>query len=100
MTNPPPTTPWVLGSPVDQVFPTLTAAQIARVKAHGRLRRVEQGEVILDADDQNASFFVVVTGHVEVVRWSGDVEELVVAYGPGHFTGEMSMLTGRRALAR
>jgi thioredoxin reductase (NADPH) len=100
MTNTPPAAPWVLGSPLDQVFPTLTAAQIARVKAHGHLRSVEQGEVILDADHRDASFFVVISGHVEVIRWSGDAEELVVVHGPGHFTGEMSMLTGRRGLAR
>src|SRR5258706_10416056 len=44
----------------DQAFPTLTEAQIARVAAHGHLRKVERGEVLVKAGARNASFFVVV----------------------------------------
>jgi thioredoxin reductase (NADPH) len=91
-----------LGSPVEHVFPTLTAEQIRRIAAHGRLRRVERGEVLFDANanDRNLPFFLVIAGHVEIVRVSGDSEELVVVHGPGQFTGELSVLSGRRGLAR
>ena len=35
--------PMTLASPVDQVFPTLTPAQIARLAAHGHVRQVQRG---------------------------------------------------------
>ena len=52
----------------DHVFPTLTPAQVARVAAHGRLRRVDPGEVLVEAGEQTARFFVVTEGLIEIVR--------------------------------
>ena len=43
-------------------------------------------------------FFVVTAGGVEIVRPSSANETLVALYGPGQFTGEVNMLSGRRAL--
>jgi thioredoxin reductase (NADPH) len=54
---------------------------------------VEQGETAL-------RFFVVVSGELEVVGPGGDTETLVAVYGPGQFTGEVNMLSGRKALFR
>ena len=45
-------------------------------------------------------FFVVTAGRVEVVRPSGSTETLVAVHGPGQFTGEVNMLSGRPALVR
>ena len=39
-------------------------------------------------------------GRVEVVRPSGSTETLVAVHGPGQFTGEVNMLSGRPALVR
>ena len=101
MTDAAPSLPLVLASPVEHVFPKLTAAQIARVAAHGRVRRVERGDVLLEPGDQNPPFFVVTSGRLEVVRVSGNAEEVVVVvHEAGQFTGEMSLLSGRRVLAR
>ncbi len=85
---------------VDRIFPTLTPAQIARIAAHGSLRAVQGGEVLIEAGDQAWPFFVVTAGRVEVVRPSGTTEMRFMVYGPGQFTGEVNMLSGRRALAR
>ena len=52
----------------DQIFPTLTAAQVARFAAHGRLRRVQPGEVLLEAGEQAPKMFVITEGQVEIVR--------------------------------
>ena len=41
--------PLTLPSRVDQVFPTLTAAQIARLAVHGQVRHVQRGEVLMEA---------------------------------------------------
>jgi thioredoxin reductase (NADPH) len=89
-----------LSAPAEQVFPTLTPAQVARIAPHGRVRPVERGEVLVDTGDQNVPFFVVLAGSLEVVRGSDLAEEIVVVHQPRQFTGEMSMLSGRRGLAQ
>jgi thioredoxin reductase (NADPH) len=87
-------------SRVEQVFPALTSAQVRRIGAHGQLRAVQQGEVLVEQGDSAARFFVVVSGELEVVRPSGAAETLVTVHRPGQFTGEVNMLSGRRALFR
>ena len=86
------------GSRADHVFPTLTAAQIARVAAHGRARQVRQGEILVEAGADVMPFFVVTAGQVEIVRPSGTADILITIHGPGEFTGEANMLSGRRTL--
>src|SRR5437763_4881366 len=84
----------------DHVFPTLTPAQVARVATHGRMRRVGQGEVLVEGGQQTARFFVVTEGLIEIVRPVGTAEESVALFRPGQFTGEVSMLSGRRGFGR
>jgi thioredoxin reductase (NADPH) len=84
----------------DRVFPTLTPAQIARVAPHGRRRAIASGEVLVEVGQRPVPFFVVLSGEVQVLRPSGTTETLIVAHRAGQFTGEGTMLTGRRALAR
>jgi thioredoxin reductase (NADPH) len=86
------------GPNVDQTFPELTPAQIERVAVHGRTRRVERGEVLGAAGKLTSKFFVVRTGAIEALRVSSDGEETVVTIRPGQFTGELTMLSGRRAI--
>jgi thioredoxin reductase (NADPH) len=84
----------------DHVFPTLTPQQIARIAPHGRVRATRAGEVIVEAGDKVVSFFVVTAGQIEIVRPSGGIETLIVVHSPGQFTGEVNMISGRRALFR
>ncbi len=82
----------------DELFPKLTAAQIARIAALGHVRSIERGEVLVEAGASEVPFFVVVSGELEVVRPSGNTETLITSHGPGQFTGEVNMISGRRAL--
>ena len=84
----------------DQLFPTLTPHQIQRVAVHGRSRATSTGEVLIEAGDAVVPFFVVVRGEIEVLRPSGGSETLITTHHPGQFSGEATMLTGRRSLAR
>src|SRR5438552_10659187 len=84
----------------EQTFPTLTASQIERVASRGRARNINDGEVLFDAGDEGVPFFVVTSGELEIIRPEGMQETIVVRYGPGQFTGEINMLSGRRALNR
>jgi thioredoxin reductase (NADPH) len=94
------TTPANQTAAADHMFPVLTPAQQARVAAHGRVRQVQTGETLVDADDNGNKFFVVVKGHLNILKTSGDKEEVVAVDEPGQFTGELNMLSGRRGLVR
>jgi thioredoxin reductase (NADPH) len=84
----------------EQMFPALTPAQIARVARHGRVRQVTSGEILFDVGQTNLPFFVVTRGQIEIVRPTDTTETIVVVHGPGEFTGEVTMLSGRRAIVR
>jgi thioredoxin reductase (NADPH) len=82
------------------MFPILTADQQARVLTHGRLRKVTTGEVVIEPDVQAIKFFVVVQGKLEILRLNENREQAYAVCGPGMFTGELNMLSGRRSLVR
>jgi CRP-like cAMP-binding protein len=64
------------------------------------MRAIQPGEVLVEQGDSTVPFFVVVSGELEVVRSSGADETLITVHAPGQFTGEVSTLSGRRALFR
>jgi len=88
------------GSSPDEMFPVLTAEQQARVLTHGRIRKVTSGEILVELNQQPTRVFIVVEGKLEALRVSDNREELFAICGPGMFTGELNLLSGRRALAR
>jgi thioredoxin reductase (NADPH) len=61
---------------------------------------MQPGEVLVEQGDSTVPFFVVVSGEIEIVRPSGAAETLITIHGPGEFTGEVNMLSGRRTLVR
>ena len=84
----------------DHVFPALTAAQIGRIASRGRRRAMQAGDVLVEAGQQPVPFFVVLSGELQVLRPSASADTLIVRQGAAQFTGEGTMLTGRRALTR
>lgn len=88
------------GEQNERMFPTLTMEQVARVAMHGQVRRVESGDVLVEAGQEYICFFVVNTGQVDIIRMSGDVQEVVASCRMGQFTGEVNLLTGRHALVQ
>jgi thioredoxin reductase (NADPH) len=87
-------------SRVEQIFPKLTPAQINRIAVHGHIRAIQPGEVLVEQGESAVPFFVVVSGEIEIVRPSGAAETLVTIHGPGQFTGDVYMLSGRRTIVR
>src|SRR5207244_10941982 len=83
----------------DRLYPTLTPAQVARIAPHGRRRQGAQAEVLVHAGESAARIFVVLAGRIDVIRPSAS-EEVVISFSPGMFTGEATMLSGRRGLAQ
>jgi thioredoxin reductase (NADPH) len=84
----------------EATFPTLSADQIARIARYGTRRRVRRGELLFDQGTENVSFYVILSGALDILRPYKGKEDLIVVHHPGQFTGEISLLNGRRSLAR
>jgi thioredoxin reductase (NADPH) len=93
-------TPIMSAATASVMFPTLTAAQIARIASHGVVRPVTRGEVLIESGQTNVPFFVVKAGEIEVIRPSDLGDFLVAVVHPHRFTGDISMILGRPALMR
>ncbi len=83
----------------EQVFPILTAEQIARLEPKGRRRAVKRGDVLIEEGQAHFPLIILTEGELEVVHTSLNDEEVFMTYRPGHFSGELNLLTGRRPLA-
>jgi len=86
----------------DQMFPTLTAAQIevARRFAAGEARMFKPGETMFALGARNVPSWLVLEGAIDVVRRDGlGHESQIVSHHPGQISGEVSQLGGRATLA-
>src|SRR4051795_11279870 len=81
-----------------QTFPELTQPQIQRARTFGEVRRVQKGDVLFSPGDVGVSFFVLLSGRMEIVQPEMDGERLITTHAPGAFTGELSMISGQRCL--
>ncbi|HEV3192641.1 MAG TPA: FAD-dependent oxidoreductase [Polyangiaceae bacterium] len=84
----------------EQMFPTLSDAQLKRLAAHAERRSVRAGEILIDPGEPMRGIHVILSGSLEIVRPGLAGEELIVVQKPGEFTGEVNVLSGRRALVR
>jgi thioredoxin reductase (NADPH) len=83
----------------EQMFPTLTAAEIDRLRRFGDIRHYADGELLFETGKPGAGMFVLLKGHVAVTQHDGmGHTSPVVEEGPGQFLGEVGQLSGGRAL--
>ena len=54
--------------PNTQIFPTLTEAQIHRIRPVGHVRNVKPGEILFEPGDTQVPFFVILSGAMEIVQ--------------------------------
>ncbi len=87
-------------APREDIFPTLSEAQIARLDSHGTRRRVTAGEILIEQGDTALPFFVILSGELEAVRPTNLEKRIVALKGRGQFNGEINTLSGRRAIFR
>src|SRR5271167_3493087 len=82
-----------------QMFPLLTAVQVARLSAHGRKVSIKKGEVLAEPGDRGR-MFVVLSGSIEVVQPKLNEETLVTLHTPGGFSGDVGTLRGIGGVVR
>ena len=101
MSEPAPVVAWQPKvSRAEALFPTLTAPQIKRLSAHGRVRAIAPGDQLTDFGDAHVSLFLVLSGAIQILRRNGEALEAFITYGPGQFSGEATLLTGRPSMSR
>jgi thioredoxin reductase (NADPH) len=83
-----------------EAFPILTAEQISRIRPLSKVRNVEVGEILFEPGDADIPFFVLLSGSMEIVQPDLHGERLIVNHDAGEFTGEITMISGRRGLVR
>ena len=82
-----------------ETFPTLTPAQIDRIRPYGTVRAVRAGEILFEAGDL-LPCFVLLSGRLDIVitRLSG--EHVFATHRPGGFSGDMVLISGTGSMAR
>lgn len=83
-----------------EAFPVLTAELIARIRPLSKIRNVNVGDILFEPGDTEVPFFVLLSGGMEIVQPELQGERPIVKHEAGEFTGEISMISGRRCLVR
>src|SRR5689334_13214562 len=77
----------------EQIFPTLTDAEIARITRFGADRRYPAGTRLFTAGEPSSGMFVVLSGTVAISRRDGFGQVVSIGRrGRGQFVGEVSQL--------
>jgi thioredoxin reductase (NADPH) len=82
-----------------QRFPTLTLAEIERMRRFGEIRNYKDGEMLFETGKPGPGMFVVLSGHIAITQRDGLGHVTpVIEQGPGQFLAEIGQLSGRVAL--
>jgi thioredoxin reductase (NADPH) len=83
----------------EQMFPTLTTAEIDRIRRFGTVQRYAKGALLFKTGEVSPGMFVVISGTV-AVSWRDGLGHMqpIVEQGPGEFLAEVSQLSGRPSL--
>lgn len=84
----------------DQMFPRLTAAQLARMEHYGQRQRTQAGEVLAEPGNPHRRLIVVLSGSLDILLPAKPGASLLVPLAPGDFAGELSTLRGISGFVR
>lgn len=82
-----------------QMFPTLSAEDLARLRRFGTPRSYSKGAALASAGKPSEGLVVFYAGEIEITeRDESGQPTPIVTYGPGSFMGELAQLSGRPSL--
>jgi thioredoxin reductase (NADPH) len=85
-------------APVQEAaFPQLNSAEIALVKSSATPHDYSDGEIVFRAGETDIDLCIVESGQIEI-RNPRDDDRVLVSHGPGQFSGDIDVLTGRPVL--
>ena len=79
-------------------FPKLDDEQMEAVARIGDCVQLDDRTVVVRQGDKDFPFFVVKSGQLDIVERFGKDERFITSHGPGSFTGDVDMLTGRSCI--
>jgi thioredoxin reductase (NADPH) len=81
-------------------FPVLNEDQIAQLANCTTVapKHFRDGETLIPLGDRAMKFFIVKSGEVEILDYSGDEPKTITVHRKGEFTGDISHLTGMPAI--
>ncbi len=79
--------------------PNLSPKQIDRIRSVAQLRSVQAGEVLYEPSQPDVPLFIVLEGNVSISR-TGEDDKILAVREANQFTGEMSVLSGKRSLLK
>lgn len=81
-----------------QMFTTLEAAEIERVRRFGKVRSYGAGEALAKVGEVGHGLTIILAGKVDITRRDGSGRrEPIVTHSAGAFMGELAQLAGRRS---
>src|SRR5579862_2764518 len=82
-------------------FPTLSPEQITGLSkcTDATLKHFSDGQELFAVGDPQPPVFVVKSGEIAIVDYTGDEPRTITTHKPGGFTGDISHVTGDPALA-
>jgi thioredoxin reductase (NADPH) len=93
------TLPANLQSRREQIFPTLTAEELARLKRFGSLCAYPTGAALVKAGSPAPGLQIILSGQARVTSADADLrDQAMIQYGPGSLAGELTSLSGAAAL--
>jgi thioredoxin reductase (NADPH) len=81
-------------------FPVLSLEQIAQIANCTTVapRHCRDGETLVATGERSFHFFIVKSGEIDVIDFSGDTPRTIATHRQGQFTGDISHLSGARAV--
>jgi thioredoxin reductase (NADPH) len=78
----------------EAAFPRLTSAELELIRPLARPCGYADGDIVFRAGQPDIDLFVVESGRMEI-RNPADGGRLIAVHEPGHFSGDIDILTGR-----
>jgi thioredoxin reductase (NADPH) len=81
-------------------FPVLSEDQIAQLANCTAVapKHYQDGDRLITVGERNLKFFIVKSGEIEILDYSGDQPRTIAIHGKGQFTGDITHLTGMPAI--
>jgi len=81
-----------------QMYPTLTDAEVARLRRFGTAHHYEKGELLMRVGEPGHGLALILSGEVEVRQRHDHGSSPIVTHKKGSFMGELAQLSGRPSL--
>src|SRR5689334_7013033 len=80
-----------------EAFPSLTDAQIGRIRRFSTERSLRGGESLWEMGDRNRPLYIILEGEIEILSGA---DHVVTVHRPGAFTGDVDLLSGKPVVVR